>query len=79
MLSLLLSKFGGWIAGAGALLLGLLALVGISRKAGKTAAEDQQIKQALTDAKDANAIDDSVHRLSDDELNKRLSEFTRKE
>jgi hypothetical protein len=77
MLSLLLSKVGGWFAAAAALFVALLAAWGLARRSGEKAQQSKDVSQALTDSKDANEIDDKVRSMSDASLDKRLSEFTR--
>ena len=73
----MLSKFYGYIVALGALVVAILAALGLAKRAGKKEEQAAEVKQALTDSKDANVIDDKVHNLSDAALDKRLSEFTR--
>ena len=67
----------GRLAAIGAVIVAIGGFFLYAKRQGTKDAQAEQVKQALTDAKDANEIDAKVHNLSDADLDKRLSEFTR--
>ena len=72
MFSLLLSKFGGWIAGIGAVLVALLAALGMAKRSGKKEEQAVETERSLKESREANEIDDKVHSMSDAELDEQL-------
>lgn len=72
MFSLLLSKIGGYLAAAGGLILIILGALGFAKRQGVKQEQAKETEQALQQAKESNAIDQSVRNLSQSELDKRL-------
>lgn len=72
MFSLLLSKAWGYIVGAGAIALTILAALGMAKRAGKKEEQAAETEASLKQAKEANATDAKVHDMSQSDLDKRL-------
>jgi hypothetical protein len=68
----LLSKLWGYLAGAGALVIAILAALGMAKRAGKKEEQADETAKSLQQAKESNVIDQSVHNLSQSDLDKRL-------
>ncbi len=77
MLSLLLSKIGGYLAAAGGLVLVILGALGMARRSGVKAEQEAEKDKALQQGKEAGGIDDKIRATSDDDLAKRLSKYQR--
>jgi hypothetical protein len=65
MFSLLLNKFGGWIAGIGAVLVALLAALGMAKRSGKKEEQAVETERALQQSKESNEIAQANRNLSD--------------
>lgn len=72
MFSLLLNKFGAWIAAIGGVLLALLAALGMAKRAGRKEEQQAQEDKALQQGKESSEIDDKVRSASSDDLAARL-------
>jgi hypothetical protein len=73
MLSLLLSKFWGYLAAAGGLILVVLGALGIAKRSGVKEEQAKETEKALQQAKGRNEIDSTVRDLPQSDLDKRLS------
>lgn len=76
-MSFLLSKIGGWLAAAGVILLGLLAALGMAKRAGVKEEREAQKDKALEQGKESSEIDTKVRGMSDDDLATRLRRDSR--
>ena len=70
----LLSKVWGYIVGG----LALVAAVFAIRRSGAKAEQDKEQAQAAKEMKDASEIDDNVRKLSESDIDKRMSKYIRK-
>ncbi len=80
MFSLLSKFFGGlwgYVVGAGAVLVAILAALGIARRSGVKAERAAETERSLQQAKASNAIDTDVHNLTQSGLDKRLRDSQR--
>ncbi len=73
----ILSKLWGYVIAAGALVLAVLAALGVARRSGVKAEQEKQTEKALDQAKESNAIDKAVRATGDDDLARRLSKYQR--
>lgn len=73
----MLSKLYGYLAGAGALILGILAALGMAKRAGRKEEQDAQRDKALEQSKESNEIDTKTRATSDTELDERLRRHQR--
>jgi len=72
MLSLLLNKVWGYVLGAGALLIAVLAALGLAKRAGVKQEQAAETEKALQQSKESNEIDTQVRALSESDLDKQL-------
>ena len=68
----MLTKLWGWLAGAGGLIIAILAALGLARRAGKKEAQAEATEKALTQAKEENEIAATNRNLSDADLDAKL-------
>ncbi len=68
----MLSKLYGYLAGAGALIVAIIAALGMARRSGVKAEQAAETEKALEQAKESNVTDQSVRNLSQSDLDKRL-------
>jgi hypothetical protein len=71
-MSLLLSKIWGYLVGAGALVAAIFAAWGIAKRQGRKEEQAVETERSLKESREANAIDDKVHSMSDAELDRQL-------
>jgi hypothetical protein len=69
---MLLSKLYAYLAGFGALILGVLAAWGIAKRSGVKQEQAVETERSLKESREANAIDDKVHSMSDAQLDEQL-------
>ena len=72
MFSLLLSKVGGYLVGAIALIGGIFAAWTVAKRSGVKEQQAQETEKELQQAKGANEINQNVRNLSDADVDKRL-------
>lgn len=73
----ILSKLWGYVIAAGAVVLAVLAALGMARRSGAKAVEIKATEKALEEAKESNAIDKEVRSDTDAVLYDRLRKYTR--
>lgn len=78
MLLSLFNKFKGWIMGVGVVLTAILAVYLKGRADGSENAEEDAREAVRKDVEDYEEIKDRVGRMSDDELDSKLREWSRK-
>jgi len=67
-----MTRIYAWLAGLGALIVGVLAALGMAKRAGKKEEQAAQTERALEQAKESNEIDTKVRSMSDAELDAKL-------
>ena len=75
----MLSKLYGYLAGAGALIVAVLAALGLAKRSGVKQEQQKETDKALKDAKQASEIDSKVNQSSDSAIADELLKYTRKE
>jgi len=75
MLNLLSKFFGGiwgYVAAAGGIALAVLTALGMAKRSGVKQEQAAETERSLKESREANAIDDKVHSMSDSQLDEEL-------
>ncbi len=75
----MIDKLWGYLAGFGALIVGIVSFFFYAKRQGAKDEQNAEATQSLEQAKDASAIDDKVHSMSDADLDARLRSVQRKD
>jgi len=75
---MLLNKLWGYLAGLGAIVIAILAALGMAKRAGKKEEQAAETEKALEQAKEASDVDARVRNMSDSQLDERLRSVQRK-
>ena len=75
----MLSSLYAKLAAIGGVILAILAALGMARRSGAKAEQQKELETSLKQAKESNEIDDTVRRMDDSVLDKRLRDFQRKD
>ena len=75
----MLTKLYGYLAAGGALIVAILAALGLAKRSGVKQEQQKETEKALTQAKEASEIDSKVNQSSDSAIADELLKYTRKE